>query len=476
MRANMPYRQIHLDFHTSPLIPGVGNDFDAKAFARTLTENHINSINLFTKCHHGFYYYPTKIGRVHPGLKPGLDLFGEQVRACREAGIRTVAYTTVVWAEDTCDLHPEWMQIDEDGVLGARHPFNESYNSEVRAWRSLCMNNRDYVEYMKAELREVYTLYRPDGFWIDIIFQFNCICPSCRKEMLSLGMDYHSHDDVMKHDRMVEIRFAEEIGRFLHGMDPSLEVYFNGCPAEFDQADDMALSTAQRRRHNDFIDIESLPSEVWGYAHFPVLVNYVNRMEKPITMMNGKFHKTWGDFGTLRNKAALEFEAFRALAYGTGICVGDQLHPNGELDQTVYNRIGEVMAKIQEKEPYCIGSRKLTRVAAYAGNRVLENERGFSATTMNINLANEGVYRVLSELKIPFDFVDFSDDIDHYDLVILPDHVRLPDHVARKLSSYLKRGGRILATGQSGLKYDTDEYALEEFGLRYVGPEQYSVA
>ena len=116
----------------------------------------------------------------------------------------------------------------------------------------------------------------------------------------------------------------------------------------------------------------------------------------------------------MRNKAALEFEAFRALAYGTGICVGDHLHPNGELDQTVYNRIGEVMAKIQEKEPYCIGSRKLTRVAADAGTRVLENDRGFSATTMNINLANEGVYRVLSELKIPFDFVDFSDDIDHY--------------------------------------------------------------
>lgn len=472
----IPYRQIHLDFHTSPLIPGVGEAFDAKEFVNTLVENHINSINLFTKCHHGFYYYPTKVGRVHPELKPGLDLFGEQLKACREAGIRALAYTTVVWAEDTCDQHPEWMQIDENGVLGSRHPFNGHYNTDERAWRSLCMNNREYVEYMKAELKEVYDMYHPDGFWIDIIFQFHCICPSCRKEMKALGLDIRNTDDVMKHDRMVEIRFAREINKFIHDMDPELEVYFNGCPAEFDQQDDEELSTARRRESDDFMDIESLPSEIWGYSHFPVLVNYINRFDIPLTMMNGKFHKTWGDFGTLRNVAALEFEAFRALAYGAGVCVGDQLHPSGKLDPTVYRRIGDVMAQIEKKEPWCIGSKKLTRVAAYAGNRVLENEKGFDATTMAINGTNEGVYRVLSELKIPFDFIDFADDISKYELVILPDTVRLPDAVAKRISEYLKDGGKVLTTGKSGLKIDADEYALPEMGLEYVGEEEYSVA
>lgn len=472
----VPYRQIHLDFHTSPLIPEVGEAFNPQEFVNTLKENHINSINLFCKCHHGFYYYPTKLGHVHPNLKPGLDLFGEQLKACRSAGIRTLAYTTVVWAEDTCDQHPEWMQIDENGVLGARRPFNGHYNTDERAWRSLCMNNREYVEYMKAELKEIYDNYHPDGFWIDIIFQFHCICPSCRKEMHELGLNIQNTDDVMKHDRMVEIRFAKEIRAYIRSLDPMLEVYFNGCPAEFDQNDLPDLSTAQRRLSDDFMDIESLPSEIWGYAHFPVLVNYVNRFDTPLTMMNGKFHKTWGDFGTLRNIAALEYEAFRALANGAGICVGDQLHPCGRLDPTVYRRIGDVMAQIEKKEPYCIGSRKLARVAAYAGNRVLENERSFTATTMSINGTNEGVYRVLSELKIPFDFVDFADDISKYELVILPDHVRLPEKNARQLSNYIANGGKVLLTGESGLKYDEDQYALEEAGVDYVGAETYSVA
>ena len=32
----LPYRQIHLDFHTSPVIPDIGTDFDPKAFVKTL--------------------------------------------------------------------------------------------------------------------------------------------------------------------------------------------------------------------------------------------------------------------------------------------------------------------------------------------------------------------------------------------------------------------------------------------------------
>ena len=103
--TDFPVRQIHLDFHTPPDIPGVGEAFDSEDFAETLLRAGVNSINLFAKCHHGMYYYPTKIGTVHPELKG--DLFGSQMAACRKRGIRSCAYTTVVWNEDWADRHPE---------------------------------------------------------------------------------------------------------------------------------------------------------------------------------------------------------------------------------------------------------------------------------------------------------------------------------------------------------------------------------
>ena len=49
MKAIFPYRHIHLDFHTSPLIPGIGDDFDPEEFARTLEAAGVNSICCFAK-------------------------------------------------------------------------------------------------------------------------------------------------------------------------------------------------------------------------------------------------------------------------------------------------------------------------------------------------------------------------------------------------------------------------------------------
>jgi len=70
------FRQVHLDFHTSEAIPGIGKDWDAKHFQEMLKLGHVSSMTGFAKCHHGWCYYPTKVegSLVHPNLK--IDLLG----------------------------------------------------------------------------------------------------------------------------------------------------------------------------------------------------------------------------------------------------------------------------------------------------------------------------------------------------------------------------------------------------------------
>ena len=84
----LPFRQIHLDFHTSELIPDVGIDFDPDEFADTLVRAHVNSITCFARCHHGWIYYDTALNpeRRHPHLNR--DLLREQIEACHARGIR----------------------------------------------------------------------------------------------------------------------------------------------------------------------------------------------------------------------------------------------------------------------------------------------------------------------------------------------------------------------------------------------------
>ena len=101
-------RQIHLDFHTSELIPQVGARFDAAGFARMAREAAVSSMTVFARCHHGWLYYPSARfpELVHPQLA-AKNLLPEQVRALHDAGIRAPIYITVQWDYHSANTHPE---------------------------------------------------------------------------------------------------------------------------------------------------------------------------------------------------------------------------------------------------------------------------------------------------------------------------------------------------------------------------------
>lgn len=462
-KDHIPYRQIHLDFHTSPEIPAVGARFDADEFTATLKRAHVESINLFAKCHHGMYYYPTAIGTQHPALN-GFDLFGAQVEACREAGIRPVAYTCVSWNEDWAKRHPEWLMVTYDGTLGNKLPFETGYYK----WNTICFNNPEYRKVLKTELEEIWRRYHPAGFWIDIVTGHECVCPVCKAEMLASGMDPTDRNQVIRHDRIAETAFCRDIYEFLKDMNSELDVYFNSHPYALDDATDAEASSVTKRQYFTFLDIESLPSDKWGYSHFPIAAAYVQKYPQEIAMMNGKFHMSWGDFGSLRNEKALEYECFRALAWGAKVCVGDQLHPCGRLDPVVYERIGKVFASIEAKETWLHGTRPVAEIGAFiASSRSLNSDRPACI--------EEGVYRVLQELHQPFHFLNMRDSLEGYRLLILPDHFVPDAELAARLDRFVEGGGKLLLTGDAGVDPERGEYVLRCVRAKYRGESPFSV-
>ena len=83
--AELRYRQIHLDFHTSEHCPNVGGKFDEDQFIGALKKGHVNSITIFAQCHHGWCYYPTNTDMEHPNLQT--DLVGRMLAAAKKADI-----------------------------------------------------------------------------------------------------------------------------------------------------------------------------------------------------------------------------------------------------------------------------------------------------------------------------------------------------------------------------------------------------
>ena len=62
------FRQIHLDFHTSPNIEKIGEEFDKLEFQNTLKDACVDSITCFATCHHGLAYYDTSFGNKHKNI------------------------------------------------------------------------------------------------------------------------------------------------------------------------------------------------------------------------------------------------------------------------------------------------------------------------------------------------------------------------------------------------------------------------
>lgn len=451
----LPYRQIHLDFHTSPAISEVGADFDPVEFANTLKKSGVQSINIFAKCHHGMCYYPTRVGKVHPGLKR--DLLGEMITALHAEGIQAPIYFPIGWEEVAAE-NMNWLEVNAQGVLGGKDPFC----AEVNRWRDLCLNKQSYLEFIYKQVDEIISLYPVDGFWFDIISQHGCVCDDCQKSMKALGLSPQNPEDVAQHDMLVVTRFMKTLYTYVKERCPEALVFFNGDLAP-DNGYDEEICLNERVKYLTHIEIESLPSETWGYNHFPLYVNYHNRKDAEIIGMNGKFHNVWGDFGSLRNLEALEYECFRMIMNGSKICIGDQMHPRGALDRGVYERIGQVYAQIEAREPWCIGSKKQADIGIMMVN----------STTKKDFTANEGALRMMLELHQQFDFIDCTDDLSKYKLIILPDKAPIDTQMAEKISAYLEQGGKLIASGYSGFDADAQDFVIKELGVEYVGTNPY---
>jgi len=448
----LPFRQVHLDFHTSPLIPDVGIDFDPIEFAKTLKEAYVNSITVFAKCHHGMSYYPTKVGVMHPSLKR--DLLGEMVEACHKENIRVCAYISVVWDEYSASNHADWLQVNKDGTLAGRPPFGD------RWWRYLCMNS-PYVDYVAEQTEEVLKLYDVDGVFFDIVMQTypGCVCNHCMKSMKKLGLDPTNDADLYKHSQIVGRNFMERMDKLVKSLKPEISVFYN---SRLRLDSNFELGMRPESDYFTHFEIESLPSGGWGYNHFPLFVRYFQTLDKDLLGMTGRFHKSWADFGGFKNKPALEYECFTMLSLGAKCSIGDQLHPRGELDKAVYRLIGKVYKKVAEREPWCEDAKLLSDIGVLISSSYF-NDWGTDS--------DEGAMRILSESHYQFSFIDFQKDLSKYKLIIAPDRVNIDEAMAEKIKEYLKNGGKLIVSYKSGL--EGDKFILDELEVSYLGDSDY---
>ena len=446
----LTFRHIHLDFHTSPAIAGVGDDFDAEEFARVLKDAAVNSVTIFAKCHHGMAYYPTRVGMRHPNLKG--DLVGGMIEACHRQGIRVPVYISTMYDQRIWREHAEWRAYDAEGKpQGLRGPAAPLVPQLGR----VCINT-PYLDYVLEQADEVLRNYEADGLFYDN-FGYpagGCLCPSCMMEREKLSLESARLEDRQKHSLIVMARAMERFAATVRKRKPRAGIFING-PMRLWQN---PLFLRQVLKDYTHIEIESLPGGSWGYRHFQMASRYLRNFELGAQGMTGAFHRSWGDFGTVRNQAALDYECFSMLAQATKCAIGDHLHPRCRLNPRTYERIGRTYRSVMEKEPWCEGATAVTEIA------FLLNPGG-----EQVNDSAMGVTGMLTQLHQQFDVIDAESDFSRYRVLILPDSHRLNPALRDKLVRYLAAGGGLLLSHESGLDEAGKAFALPGMGLVYEG-------
>lgn len=452
-KNKIPFRQIHLDFHTSEKIKGVCSDFDAEVFADTLEKAHVNSITLFSCCHHGMLYYDSKVfpEMVHPNLVHK-DLLREQAEACHRRGIAVNLYTTIRWNKPVADAHPEWICIDENGAL---QDYKGKKYFEAGFYKNLCVNT-PYRDFLKKQFAEVMEHIPAEGVWYDAAFMNECCCPSCQRLMKERGFNPADKKDRKEFARITYYDMTEDLTNFAKSFNPDYNICYNKGHVGY--LDKPVI------KDYSYFSFESLPGIEWGYLDFPISAKYMRNFGKECLGLTSRFHTEWGDFHAFRNKAAMEYEVFSMLANGCKCTIGDQMDYWGVLNPDMYRQIGEIYGLVEQKEPWCQGAVPISEIGVFTAEE-------FFATGMagEIPGASEGAARLLMELSLQFDLIDSESDFKRYKLLILPDVIPIDERLAIKLKEYINGGGKVIASYHSGLKPEQEDFALDELAVIYEG-------
>ena len=424
-------KRVHLDFHTSPDIDGIGDRFNKEEFTATLKAAGVDLMTVFAKCHHGYCYYPTRVGKMHPHLK--FNLLKEQIEAIHAAGAKAPIYITLGWSKLDADLHPEWQMVD----FHTRKPiiFGDEVKEGIDAplaqcsWASLCPvgSYLDEVERITREVCEQFDV--ADGIFYDICFVSTaCVCPDCVKGMKKLGLDPESEQDAKKYYVDKHVEMMQRLTDVVHEYSPDAPVFYNGGAN---------MNRTEYHPYQSHYELEDLPTAWGGYDLMPLRAKFFERYGKTYLGMTGKFHHAWGEFGGFKHPEALRYECADMVSVGAEISVGDHLHPSGRLDESTYRTIGHAFGYIDSLAPYVKDTKAYTDIALFMSHK---------------EASDVGASKLLQLMHLDFDVIESAGELKGHRLVILPDFVSLTDTDKAQLTDFVTRGGSIVASYECGFE------------------------
>ena len=374
------------------------------------------------------------------------DLFGHIEREAHRQGLKFVAcFLGVQGNTYMSDEHPEWVRRERDGELAPKWP---GYTS-----RTLCPNSPmgDYLVDVAADLMRRYNL---DGIYVEgITYGMGCYCSFCQerfrrhagRDLPREGLEQDAEYLQFRLDTVTN--FYRKLRAAIDATSPETVLF--GCGYFPRDADMRALG-----RYVDVVTMECQSgyeklADWQGRATLPEMGLMLDIMaaesKRPVLGTCWIAKHVDKDFAP-RTPAHVQLN-FRELLTHGGIA---QVHTQNalEVDPTHMSKLCELYTNVEQLRPYLVDAQRISYAGILDWTRPADIGHYYDG-------ALRGYYRALQEQHIPTSILTAEDlaagvpgDLK---VLVLPNAVQVSDAAAECIDAFVRSGGGLVMTYQSGL-------------------------
>ena len=389
------------------------------------------------------YYNSTRLPKA-PGLRER-DPLREAIDEAAKHDLPIISYCVVQQGGLFLQENPQWKMRDVSGKEIERFCYNSGYLQEMK-------------EIIAEQLA-----YGIDGFHIDMLDQgfgkpYGCWCDTCRQ--LFREKYHHDMPSNVKWDQlwdeMLEFRYAtserfeKELTAYIRSRHPNVTVDYNyhgSPPFSFE----VGQRPVQHAGNGDFVTGET---GVWGFSALGVGLNAefyrasTPRVPFQVAIQRGvrMYHDQ-----TTRPLHDMRWETLTLLAHGAFVTMIDKTAFDGSLDPLAYERIGKVLGEAKSKREH-FGQRQVFDIGLYFSSRTRDwmGREDPAKYFHSFQGAHQACVMEHLQYGVILDENATLDRLRKFPVVCLPNAAILSKEEVDLFRSYVREGGRLLITGQSG--------------------------
>jgi len=478
------YRRNLVDMHIDDWDESFLSEFDPEEYVANLKRAHIEGAMVYLQSHAGHCYFPTKVGHMHAAFKGKEDMMRRMVELCRKEGIYVIGYYSLIFNTYEEDKHPTWRMVKPDS--------GRSRREEGSRYGLCCPNNPEYVEFVKAQIREMAEYFTVDGMFYDMLFYPHvCDCEACRERYKAESgkelpngkvpeMDWNS-SEWMEFQRM-RVRW---MGEFAHTVTEYTKEIMPGVTVEHNCAGSIAQPAYMCNTELVMNECDYVGGDLYGdlYNHsFAAKYYYTATKNQPFEYMTCRCDKNLLAHTNSKTNEHLTLEIMLTAAHHGASFVIDAIDPVGTLNSKVFELVGRAFEHQIPYEKYFSG-KLVADVGVYYSERGNYNKIGQSFDSKSASVA---MMRALIEENVPAGVVTnhTTGNLNGYKAILAPYITEISNENCEHLKAFVENGGVLYISGAqdekliemmlearlTGYTEHTDTYlAPNDVGREYFG-------